>query len=165
MKNPGNNPDTTTKPRRNYPMLMTFLVWSILTLAIDIAAIVMAFRHQLECGGLASLTPRQFLFVGGFTNIGAFILILYMFFLLFERIRNDVAFIQVAPIGFLVMIIGIFTFAWAITGIIMYTQPGCKHSILGKMILAWSIVKIVGVLGQAATSSGIREDVFVVAYN
>jgi len=154
-----------TKTRKNVPMLFVFLVWSILTLAVDIAAIIVAFRHQTECTGLAGVTPRKFLFVGGFTNIGAFVLTLYMFFLLFERIRNDVAFIQVAPVGFLIMIAGIFTFAWAIAGIILYIQPGCRHSTLGKMIISWSIVKIVSILFQAVTSGNLREDIFVVAYN
>jgi len=122
-------------------------------------------RNQEQCAGLVNLPPRTFLLVGAFTNIAAFILLLYMFFLLFERIRNDVAFIQAAPIGFLIMMVGLFTFAWAITGIILYTQHGCRRHAMGKMILSWSVVKLASVLFQMAASGNLREDVFVVAYN
>jgi hypothetical protein len=154
-----------TNPKRNVPMLMVLLIWSILTLGADIAALIIAFRNAQPCAGLASLGPRTFLLVGAFTNIGAFILLLYMFFLLFERIRNDVAFIQAAPVGFLIMMVGLFTFAWGITGIILYTQNGCKHGQMGRMVISWSIIKLASVLFQLAASGNLREDVFVVAYN
>jgi hypothetical protein len=156
----------TEKPqKRNVPMLILLLIWSILTLGVDIAALIVAFRFGIPCNGLSSLGPKTFLLVGAFTNIGAFILLLYMFFLLFERVRNDVAFIQAAPVGFLIMMTGIFTFAWGITGIILFAQTGCSGTAMGRMVLSWSIIKIVSVLCQAVTSGSLRQDVFVMAYN
>jgi hypothetical protein len=131
---------------RGLVVMLVILLWSLLAMAVDIAAVVIAFTEDVKgCHSIGRITPRLFLLIGGFTNIGATVLMTLMVCCLSTVGRNVGGILAMGPFGFLVFLTGLFTIAWSIIGLIMYSDFStyCQDTHMGKMILSWSIIKLV----------------------
>jgi len=136
---------TTNKVERGATAFILVLIWAALAFAVDIAAIIIGFTKYMSCDGVGDVSPKLFLKIGGFINLAATLILVLMVCLVIARSRGETGLVHVAPFGLLVMLTGLFTFAWAIIGLVMYAgfSESCSDTPLGKMILSWSIIKLV----------------------
>jgi len=150
----------TTKVERGASAIIFVMIWAAIAMAVDIAAVIIGFRHTVSCGGVGDVDPKEYLLIGGFVNIAATLMLVGMVCLVVARSRGEAGLVHVAPFGFLVMLTGLFTIAWAIVGLVMYGRfsNACQDTPMGKMILSWSIIKIVtGVFHSISSRSTIVE--------
>jgi hypothetical protein len=154
----------TTKVERGTASMIFVMIWAALAMAVDIAAVIIGFTKNVGCGGVGEVSPKEFLLVGGFINIAATLMLIGMVCLVVARSRGEAGLVHVAPFGFLVMLTGLFTIAWSIVGLIMYARfsDACQDTPMGKMIISWSIIKLVTGIFHSISSRSSIDDVGVV---
>jgi hypothetical protein len=151
---------TTTKVERGTTAIIVVMIWAAFAVAVDVAAVVIGFHYGISCSGVGKVTPKDFLLIGGFINLAASLMLIGMVCLVVARSRGEAGLVHVAPFGFLVMLTGLFTIAWSILGLIMYGRfsSSCQDTRMGKMILSWSIIKLVtGIFNSISSRSSIDE--------
>jgi len=141
--------------------LMLIALWSFLTLGVDIAAIVIAFKKHMTCHGeIAHVSPKTLLIVGGLANIGATLILFLMICLLIARSRGEAGLVHVAPFILATRALSWFIFAWAVIGFVMYANVSsdCQKTSMGRTIISWAVIKSVTAMVQMLASQTSIED-------